>query len=73
MLYLKDPKDDTPSVSLTLTMATWGTALGFCINTAIQGNTDPLMNLFYATAALYFGRRITPAPKAPDVKEETSE
>lgn len=61
-MYLKDPKDDAPSVSLTLTMATWITALGFCVNTSINGNIDPLMNLFYATAALYFGRRISSKP-----------
>lgn len=70
-MYLKDPKNDKPSVSLTMTMVTGLTALGFCINTAIGGNLDPLMNLFYATAALYFGRRIT-SPKSTD-KETVSE
>jgi hypothetical protein len=69
-MYLKDPKDDKPSVSLTMTMATGITALGFCINVALSGDLDPLMNLFYATAALYFGRRIT--TKTPN-KEIVSE
>lgn len=70
-MYLKDPKDGVPSVSLTMTMATWATALGFTVKLAVAGNSDPLMNLFYATAALYFGRRIT-ASQTKD-KESQSE
>ena len=72
-MYLKDPKDGVPSVSLTMTMATWLVALGFCVNTAITtGNIDPLMNLFYATAALYFGRRVQNKLNPSD-KESISE
>lgn len=72
-MYLNDPKDGNPSVSLTMTIATWLVALGFAVNLAVQGNVDQLMNLFYATAALYFGRRMTPGNNTPTNKETPSE
>jgi hypothetical protein len=57
-MYLNDPKDGKPSVSLTITLATYLPLLGLAIKVALEGNIDPLTNLFFATAALYFGRRI---------------
>jgi hypothetical protein len=57
-MYLKDPKNNEPSVSLTITLATYLPLLVLSIKLALEGNIDPLTNLFFATAALYFGRRI---------------
>lgn len=71
MLYLKDPKDDKPSVSLTMSMATWIVALGFAIKLALGGNIDPLENLFMVTTALYFGRRITGRNISTDKEKES--
>ena len=56
-MYLPDPKDGKPSVSLTITLATYLPLLVLSIKLAVEGNIDPLTNLFFATAALYFGRR----------------
>lgn len=71
-MYLKDPKNNNPSVSLTLTMSTWIVALGFTVNAALNGNVDPLMNLFYATAALYFGRRVSSNKKPTSSNKDTA-
>lgn len=70
-MYLKDPKDKNPSVSLTITMAAFLPLLGFAIKLAIAGNVDPLSNLFIATAALYFGRRITSGKQTVASTKET--
>lgn len=73
-MYLKDPGTDLPSVSLTITVATYLPLLGLAIKVATEGNLDPLTNLFYATAALYFGRRINYGKKTiSEDKEKKSE
>ncbi len=68
-MYFKDPKDDKPSVSLTLMATTYLPLLGMAIKFAVAGNVDPLTNLFYATAALYFGRRVTMNTKNVEVEK----
>jgi hypothetical protein len=73
-MYLKDPKDDKPSVSLTITMASYLPLLGLSIKLALEGNIDPLSNLFLATAALYFGRRLSYGKKVlSEDKEKKNE
>ncbi len=67
-MYLKDPKDDKPSVSLTLLGVTFLPLLGIAVKLAIAGNVDPLTNLFYACTALYFGRRVTLTNKNQESK-----
>lgn len=76
-MYLKDPKNGQESVSLTITLATYLPLLALSIKLALEGNIDPLTNLFFATAALYFGRRINYGKKVlaedkTDKKEETT-
>ena len=73
-MYLKDPTNSQPSVSLTITIATYLPLLALAIKTAVEGNMDPLTNLFFATAALYFGRRINYGKKTlSEDKEKKSE
>jgi hypothetical protein len=69
-MYLIDPKDKEPSVSLTITIATYLPLLGLSIKLALEGNLDPLTNLFFATAALYFGRRINYSKKTLSGEKE---
>ena len=59
-MYLKDPKDGTPSVSLTFLVLSFILAAGFSVAAALDQTKDPeqLMQLFYACSALYFGRRV---------------
>jgi hypothetical protein len=61
MLYLKDPKDGTQSVTLTFLVIAFVLVVGFSIATCLghAKDADPLMQLFYACAALYFGRRVS--------------
>ena len=59
-MYLKDPVTKKLSVSLTLMIASFITVLGFSVATALELAKDPgsLQELFFACAALYFGRRV---------------
>lgn len=59
-MYLKDPSTDKPSVSLTIFIISFVLVAGFSIAHMFgQGNEpDSLLDLFYACAALYFGRRL---------------
>jgi hypothetical protein len=62
MLYFSDPKNSKPSVSLTAFIITFVIVLGFGIANAlgyVEKEPGPLMELFYASAALYFGRRVS--------------
>lgn len=70
-MYLTDPKDDKPSVSLSLLAVTFLPLLGFSIKMAINGNIDPLTSLFYTCTALYFGRRLTIGTKTFSSNKET--
>lgn len=61
MLYLVDPTNGQKSVSLTIMMVSFVTLLGFAIASVLEyvKNVDPLLDIFYACAALYFGRRVS--------------
>ena len=60
-MYLNDPKDGKPSVSLTLLMTSFILTIGFGIAQSLGkvNSTGPLLEIFYSMAALYFGRRFT--------------
>ena len=74
-MYLKDPKDGTASVTLTFLVVSFVLVVGFSV-AAVLGHTkdtEPLMQLFYACSALYFGRRVTIGNKTYSNKETPSE
>lgn len=59
-MWVRDPKTKEKSVSLTLLMVSF-LAIIVCSVAHVFGKLDstgPLLELFYATAALYFGRRV---------------
>lgn len=74
-MYLKDPKDGKESVTLTFLVTSFILISGFSVACVLgQVKTvEPLMDLFYATAALYFGRRVTIGSKTFSGKETPSE
>jgi hypothetical protein len=58
-LFISDPKDKQPSVSLTLLMVSFLAILvgaGLHMYGKVE-DTSVLAELFYTTSALYFGRR----------------
>jgi len=71
-MYLKDPKNGEVSVSLTFLVASFVLAAGFSIAAVLDQtkNPEPLMQLFYACATLYFGRRVNIGGKQYAGKEE---
>lgn len=73
-MFIKDPKTGEPSVSLTFLMISFLLAAGFSIASVLDQskNPGPLMELFYACAALYFGRRVNIGGKNFSGKEENS-
>ena len=81
MLYLNDPKDGKPSVSLSLLLVSFILAVGFGAAQAL-GKTQsmgPLLEIFYSMTCLYFGRRFTfkgqqyTSDKAEAIKEKIEE
>lgn len=74
-MYITDPKDGKPSVSLTMLAVSFFTVLGFSISSVLDYSKEPgpLMELFYATAALYFSRRVTIGSKSFSSKGNESE
>lgn len=58
---VNDPKSKTPSISYTLLVVSFMYAtVAIALNIAkITENTSSAMELFYATAALYFGRALS--------------
>lgn len=74
-MYLIDPKDGKQSVTLTFMVVTFILVTGFSIAVALEQTKGigPLMDLFYACSALYFGRRVTINNKTFSGKEEPSE
>lgn len=60
-LWLKDPKDGTVSVSLTLLVIfAVGALVSASLNMAgVVQNTSTFTELFYSACALYFGRRFS--------------
>lgn len=74
-MYLKDPKDGKESVTLTFMVVSYILVTGFSVAVALEQSktAGPLMELFYACAALYFGRRVTVNGKSFSGKEKASE
>lgn len=70
-MYLKDPRSGQKSVSLTLMMVSFASVLvcSFAHMAGKLDSTGPLLELFYATAALYFGRRFK--HKGAEIDEKT--
>ena len=64
--YFVDPKNDLQSVSLTLLMVSFLLLTVLSVLNALEYVKDvgPMQELFYATAALYFGRRVNINGKA---------
>ena len=60
-LWLTDPKTKDKSVSLTLMVVSFVVLLGASTLhlSHITENTSSLLELFYATAGLYLGRKFT--------------
>ena len=59
-MFIIDPKDKMPSVSLTLLLATFAllvTASGLQI-AGVVSNLSELPSLFWGCLSLYFGRRL---------------
>jgi len=77
-MYLKDPTTGISSVSLTFLVASFVLLVGFSTSSVLDYSKDPgpFLELFYACAALYFGRRVTIGTKSFSVnntKETPSE
>lgn len=60
-LYLTDPKNGLPSVTLTIMMVSFLVAVvAISLNIAkVTDNTSSSMELFLTTAGIYLGRRFT--------------
>lgn len=72
MYYFKDPKTGERSVSLTLVAVTFiiaVVAMGLQV-AKVTDNISSVLELFYATAALYFSRRWNGTAKSIDEKVE---
>lgn len=72
MYYFPDPNTNKKSVSLTIMLVSFVILLGFAIASSLEyvKNVDALMDIFYACAALYFGRRVSFNGKFFSGKEE---
>lgn len=64
-IWIKDPKTKESSVSLTMLVSAFAIALIACAlhMAKVVENISSVTELFYATTALYFGRRFTAANK----------
>lgn len=74
-MYLKDPSTDKPSVSLTFLVTSFVLVVGFSLASLFDYSKapEPLMELFYACAALYFGRRVSINNKTYSSKDQPGE
>jgi hypothetical protein len=69
-MYLKDPKTGEKSVTLTFLVLSFLLFAGFAGAEALgytKNGTGSLSELFYACAALYFGRRVKVGSKSFEV------
>lgn len=71
-MYLTDPKTNKKSVSLTFLVITFILYTAFSVAKAFEvvNTIGSLAELFYASAALYFGRRVKVGGKAFEVTQE---
>jgi len=72
-MYLKDPKDGKRSVSLTFLVISFTLFAGFSAATSLNyaESAGAFSELFYACAALYFGRRVKVGTKTFSVNSDT--
>jgi len=72
MFWVADPKDNNPSVSLTLLLLSFTglTVLSVLQTTGHVTSTGAFLELFYSTSALYFGRRLKFNNKSFDGRQE---
>jgi len=72
-MYLVDPKTDKKSVSLTFLVIAFVLLVGFTIAEALELTKLPgsFSELFYACAALYFGRRVQIGSKTFSSEKDT--
>lgn len=72
-MYLTDPKTKEKSVSLTFLVVSFVLFSGFSAAGAFGyvKEINSLSELFYACAALYFGRRVKVGTKTFETKQET--
>lgn len=73
-MWIKDPKDKSKSVSLTLLVASF---VGLLIASGLEiagvvETTSGLSELFYSTVALYFGRRFKVNTREFESKESSN-
>jgi len=73
-MYLKDPKNNKPSVSLTAFAISFILFAGLSVAASLGyvKDTSSLAELFYACSALYFGRRFQLALGNKSTNEEGS-
>lgn len=71
-MYLTDPKDGKKSVTLTFLVITFILFAGFAGAGALGYTKDvnSLSELFYACAALYFGRRVKVGTKTFEMNQD---
>lgn len=71
-MYLTDPKTEKKSVTLTFLATSFILLAGFACAGSLGyvDNVNSLSELFYACAALYFGRRVKVGTKSFDVTQE---
>lgn len=71
--YFIDPKNKKPSVSLTLMLVSFILLVILSTLKALEhvNSVGAFQELFYATAALYFGRRVQVGNKLFSSEEET--
>ena len=71
-MYLVDPKDGKQSITLTFLVVSFVLFAGFSGAEALghAENAGSFAELFYACAALYFGRRVKVGSKAFSVSSE---
>lgn len=65
-MYLTDPKTNKKSVTLTFLVISFVLFAGFAaaVSLGYAYTTGALAELFYASAALYFGRRVNVGSKS---------
>jgi hypothetical protein len=70
-MYLTDPKDGKKSVTLTFVVTSFLLFAGFACAGALghAQNVNSLSELFYASAALYFGRRVKVGSKTFEMNQ----
>lgn len=74
-MYLKDPTTGLPSVSLTFLVISFVLLVGFSTANVLEYAKDPgpFLELFYACAALYFGRRVSIGNKSFSINNKDTQ